>query len=88
MVQLPISPARYEILKQELVNAGVSLSMSDNDHGTLVTKDVTLACVYDGVGLLDVSITAKHSWEARFASNSMIESHIAEMFQKYIQQIP
>ena len=84
-MKITMTPLQFEGLEETLKQApGVKLNLTSSDSGTLTTPDVTLAASYDGTDSLDLTVTDKHSLAAHFASESMIESHITTMINKYI----
>lgn len=86
-MQFSVTPVEFELLQVDLEKSDQikSLTMSSPDSGTLVTSDVTLACSYDGSSTLFVTVTGKHSLAAKFAPESVIEKHVAELLNQFLQ---
>lgn len=85
---LPLTPAQFIALKGALATAqGVTLTQTSATAtaGTLQTHDVLLDYTYDGTANLGVLVVKKLSLAAKFAPESVIEAHITEMFQNYVQ---
>jgi hypothetical protein len=83
---LPLTPAQFLALKGALATAqGVTLTQTSATAGTLRTSDVLLDYTYDGTASLGVLVVKKFSLAAKFAPESVIDSHISEMFNQYVQ---
>lgn len=80
-MQIAVTPQQLSVLEEKLsVQHGVTVETTSDAAGIVKTPDVTLSYVYDGKGILDVEVTAKHSFEAKVAPSSMIESRIRTLF--------
>lgn len=80
-MQIMLTPAQFSALEEKLsVQQGVKVEPTSETAGTVTTSDVTLSYLYDGTASLDVEVTAKRSFKAKLASESMIEGKIREMF--------
>lgn len=84
-MQITITPAQFAALDQKISGqSSIRLAPINATSGIMTTPDVTLSYSYDGVSTLDVEVTAKNSWKAKLASDSIINGQIMAMFQKYI----
>lgn len=80
-MKIAVTPAEYAELTVKLVSTkGVIFVPAGPNGGTITTSDVTLSYLYDGTGEVDVEVTEKHSFLARHAPESVIESHITQIF--------
>lgn len=85
-MELQLTPAQYSNLKLAAASTpGLQLTMTAPNSGTLVTSDVSLAWIYDGIQALSVTITARRSLKARLASEAAIDSKVAEVLMQYAQ---
>ena len=83
-----LTPDQFDKLQTVLSTAsGAKLEMSGAKSGTLTTSDVTLLCVYDGTCTLYVTVEARHSFKAKIAPESLIESKVTAMFDQFIGQL-
>ena len=85
---LPLTPAQFAALKAAIeVDSSVTLAAQAGNvnAGTLTTPDAVLAYTYDGQGILTVVVTKRRSLAAKLAPEAMIEKHIADEFNDYIQ---
>ena len=84
-MQIKITPAQFATLEAKLNDTeGVMFAQSSTFVGSIVTKDVTLSYDYDGAETLEIDVTARHSFEARIASEAQIEERINEMIAEEI----
>lgn len=84
-MQLNITPTQFSTLQEKLsADHDVTISETTDVTGTLTTHDVTLSYSYDGTSVLDIEVTAKHSFEAKVAPESVIDGKITDLFQQYI----
>jgi len=84
---LHLTPDQFSSVKGALsVAPGLTLTMANENTGTLTTPDVELACDYDGVSAINVTVVKRRSLAAKFAPESVIDEHIADMFNQYLQK--
>ena len=73
----PVTPPQFFNLTKNLCNVpGVQVRMSNLLSGSISNSDVTLSYAYDGMAVLTVDVTAKHSFKAKLASDSEIQQKI------------
>lgn len=82
-MHIALTPAQFSAIEEKLgVTQGITLTQSAPDSGTLLTHDVTLGYSYDGAGILNIEIIAKHSLLAKMATEATIEDHINQIFSQ------
>jgi hypothetical protein len=84
-MKIAVTPAQFTTLQAKLQSeSGVTVTPITPMTGAITTSDVTLSYAYDGTDSVDVEVTAKHSFKAKLASESQIESRINALFAEAV----